>query len=252
MSAQNTKFLDSFKSKAKLLHMAFDVVVNTSNTPLKSPSHSQCLEIAARSLGFKTYKGLIESSESKYVYLTDFDRKKLLESYLYVNRKDEVIHIHVSEIISSVFILATAMEGYRFLPHFYLPKLHLAKHINFDNGPLQISNPSTKIYALWCVSLLIEKSDGYDVYKNEYEASRDKYEFIYDVPMSFFSQRTIGGWARSRDFLRDFSDLFQHCDFIHVQTGWTDFETFHNSRLNIYIPAALHENIIKLAHSLKA
>lgn len=252
MSAQNSKFLDSFKRKAKLLHIAFDVVVNTSNSPLKSPSYAQCLEIAARSLGFKTYKGLIVGGEGNNVYLGDFDRKKLLESYLYVNRNNDVIHINVSEIITSVFTLAHGMEIYSNLSHFYLPEFHLAKHINFDKGPLQITNPSTKIYALWCVSLLIEKFDEFEVYKNEYEVSRDQFEFIYDVPMNLFSQRKIGGWGKSRDFLRDFTDLFQHCDFIRVQTGWTDFEVFSNSKMNILISASLHDNIIKLAHSLKA
>ena len=256
MSIEKKQFLNSFKRNAKLLHSSFNVVTNTLISQVKSPTYAQCLEILARALGFKTYKGLTVSEAEGVVYLSDIKESKLYESYIDVNRKNIAkmsnnrdISSDLTSTISAVSTLAYHIHTFPLLHDFYLPKVYLSKQIDFDRGPFQINDMLSKICVHWCLSLLIEKPHGYEFYKGIYENNTD---IIYDIPMSFFSPKKISDWNRSRDFLHDFTDLFQHCDFIRVQTGWTDFDNFHNSKMNIFIPPALHERITKLAQQFKA
>ncbi|MGQ1270017.1 hypothetical protein ACT4XR_19960 (plasmid) [Acinetobacter baumannii] len=258
MSNEKKFFLNSFKRNAKLLNTSFDVVSNTLNTPFKAPTYTQCLEISARALGFKTFKGLTLSdlTEVKEIrYLSDFDKTKLIESYLDVNRKNMTTmplkydsSLDLNSTIDAVCTLAYHIQTFPLLHDFYLPKRYLSKHLDFDNGPFRINDTISKICAHWCISLLLEKPKGYEFYKGVYENNND---ILYDVPISFFTKKKIKDWYKSRDFLHDFTDLFQHCNFIRVQTGWTDFDNMSNSKINIFIPPALHERITELVNPLK-
>ncbi|NLZ24096.1 hypothetical protein HB371_19245 [Acinetobacter baumannii] len=255
MSNEKKFFLNSFKRNAKLLNTSFDVVSNTLNTPFKAPTYSQCLEIIARSHGFKTFKGLTIGDVSglkEIGFLSVNDKSKLCESYLGLNQKklikipvisDNILDLNST--IDAVCTLAYHIQTFPLLRDFYLPKRYLSKHLDFDNGPFRINDTLSKICVHWCISLLLEKPKGYEFYKGVYENNND---ILYDVPMSFFTQKKINDWYKSRDFLHDFTDLFQHCDFIRVQSGWTDFDNLSNSKINMFIPPALHENITKLAH----
>ncbi|ABS89936.2 MULTISPECIES: hypothetical protein [Acinetobacter calcoaceticus/baumannii complex] len=258
MSNEKKFFLNSFKRNAKLLNTSFDVVSNTLNTPFKAPTYTQCLEISARALGFKTFKGLTLSDlteVNEIRYLSDFDKTKLIESYLDVNRKKITTmplkidsSLDLNSTIDAVCTLAYHIQTFPLLRDFYLPKRYLSKHLDFDKGPFTINDTLSKICAHWCISLLIEKPKGYEFYKGVYENNND---ILYDVPMSFFTKKKINDWYKSRDFLHDFTDLFQHCDFIRVQSGWTDFDNMSNSKINIFIPPALHERITELVNPLK-
>ncbi|MCZ3297293.1 hypothetical protein NYZ65_15295 [Acinetobacter baumannii] len=258
MSNEKKYFLNSFKRNAKLLNTSFDVVSNTLNTPFKAPTYTQCLEISARALGFKTFKGLTLSDlteVNEIRYLSDFDKTKLIESYLDVNRKNMTTmplkydsSLDLNSTIDAVCTLAYHIQTFPLLHDFYLPKRYLSKHLDLDNGPFRINDTISKICAHWCISLLIEKPKGYEFYKGVYENNND---ILYDVPISFFTKKKIKDWYKSRDFLHDFTDLFQHCNFIRVQTGWTDFDNMSNSKINIFIPPALHERISELVNPLK-
>ncbi|RJO30825.1 hypothetical protein D3X48_19235, partial [Acinetobacter baumannii] len=156
--------------------------------------------------------------------------------------------LDLNSTIDAVCTLAYHIQTFPLLRDFYLPKRYLSKHLDFDKGPFTINDTLSKICAHWCISLLIEKPKGYEFYKGVYENNND---ILYDVPMSFFTKKKINDWYKSRDFLHDFTDLFQHCDFIRVQSGWTDFDNMSNSKINIFIPPALHERITELVNPLK-
>ncbi|MFV4926630.1 hypothetical protein Q5E79_020045, partial (plasmid) [Acinetobacter baumannii] len=46
----------------------------------------------------------------------------------------------------------------------------------------------SKICAHWCISLLLEKPQGYEFYKGVYENNND---ILYDVSMSFFTKKKL-------------------------------------------------------------
>ncbi|HCQ9788131.1 TPA: hypothetical protein OMQ91_003176, partial [Acinetobacter baumannii] len=175
MSNEKKFFLNSFKRNAKLLNTSFDVVSNTLNTPFKAPTYTQCLEISARALGFKTFKGLTLSDlteVNEIRYLSDFDKTKLIESYLDVNRKKITTmplkidsSLDLNSTIDAVCTLAYHIQTFPLLRDFYLPKRYLSKHLDFDKGPFTINDTLSKICAHWCISLLIEKPKGYEFYK---------------------------------------------------------------------------------------